>query len=293
MDILSLRYFIVSAEYSSFSKAAEFLYTTQPNISKHIQRLEEELKVKLFNRTGKNVELTDAGLKCLVEIRNIVEKVDLLKDNAYKYNLGDYGDIKIGYTGEFDYSKFSRDVSSYSYKYPNINVLFTKSSQSEILNLLLKDKLDIILTLATGLIEFDSICYHEIIKNKLVLIVPESHRFASLNFVLKKDFGNEPIIMFDRNASPYVYDELVKYLHVNNLFDNIVSYESNLQNMLLKVESRKGITFLTDLSLRTCSNMHVLNFEYDQKRINVNLSFVWKKDNKNPALSLFLNDFCK
>lgn len=97
--------------------------------------------------------------------------------------------------------------------------------------------------------------------------------------------------MFTRDASPFVYDELLKYLHANNLYNNVVSYEDDLQSMILKVESGKGITFLTALSLRSSANkIHVLNFEYNKIKINVNLSLVWKENNKNPSLSLFLEE---
>lgn len=187
MDILSLRYFIAAAEYRSFSKAAEHSYTSQPNISKHIQRLEKELKVQLFIRKGKNIELTDVGLKCLSEIRDIVEKVDILKIKANKYRLGEYGELRIGYTGEFEYKKFSETINRFGSKHSNVNILFARKSQSEVLNELLEDNLDVILTLSTGLNKIENICYREIAKNKLVLIVPYGHKFANYNFIKKED----------------------------------------------------------------------------------------------------------
>lgn len=289
MDFLSLKYFIAVAEHGSFSKAADHLYTTQPNVSRHIQRLEKELKVQLFNRTGKNVEMTYPGSKCLIEIKDIVEKVKALKNNAVGYSCGELGDLRIGYTGEFNYSKFSEIVGTFGNEHKNINILFSRKSQSEVLDALFKDELDIVLTLATGLNEIDNICYYEIMKNSLIIISPENHPFAEYDFVTNTDLREEPIIMFHRHTSPYVFDMLMKYLQDNNLYNNIVSYENDLQSMLLKVESGKGITFLTALSLRSsASKIHLLDFDYDRKETNVNLALVWKKENRNPSLSLFL-----
>ena len=61
MDFHQLEAFIKVAEYNSFSRAAEALFLTQPTISSHVISLEKELNIKLFDRRGKDIELTPAG----------------------------------------------------------------------------------------------------------------------------------------------------------------------------------------------------------------------------------------
>lgn len=61
MELLALRYFQAVAKYQNFTKAARATYTSQPNISKQISQLEEELGVQLFHRTNAGAELTPAG----------------------------------------------------------------------------------------------------------------------------------------------------------------------------------------------------------------------------------------
>ena len=63
MQIQQLTYFVAIAEQGSINKAAEKLFVTQPNLSKAISNLENELKVRIFNRTNKGVVLTDEGKK--------------------------------------------------------------------------------------------------------------------------------------------------------------------------------------------------------------------------------------
>ena len=65
MQIQQLTYFVAIAEQGSINKAAEKLFVTQPNLSKAISNLENELKVRIFNRTNKGVVLTDEGKKAL------------------------------------------------------------------------------------------------------------------------------------------------------------------------------------------------------------------------------------
>ncbi|MGB1092780.1 MAG: LysR family transcriptional regulator, partial [Oceanobacter sp.] len=71
MDLRQLRYFIVVAEEGNIGRAALRLHISQPPLTRQIQHLEDHLGVKLFVRTPKGVELTDAGHLLLEEARNI------------------------------------------------------------------------------------------------------------------------------------------------------------------------------------------------------------------------------
>ena len=71
MQIQQLTYFVAIAEQGSINKAAEKLFVTQPNLSKAISNLENELKVRIFNRTNKGVVLTDEGKKLYQYARTI------------------------------------------------------------------------------------------------------------------------------------------------------------------------------------------------------------------------------
>jgi DNA-binding transcriptional LysR family regulator len=61
VDFANLNAFIAIAEYGSFSGAGERLHLTQPAISKRIASLEQQLNVRLFDRLGREVSLTEAG----------------------------------------------------------------------------------------------------------------------------------------------------------------------------------------------------------------------------------------
>lgn len=89
MDIKWLKTFIVAAKYENFRKTSEKLFLTQPAITKHIKRLEEYLNIQLFERIGKTILLTSAGLNFLPYAREIVGK--------YEQGLADFESWKQGY----------------------------------------------------------------------------------------------------------------------------------------------------------------------------------------------------
>lgn len=76
MDFKQLESFIAIAKYNSFSKAARELYLTQPTLSNHIQNLESELGLLLFDRKGKTIELTSAGKTFKDHAIEIIKKRD-------------------------------------------------------------------------------------------------------------------------------------------------------------------------------------------------------------------------
>lgn len=101
MQIQQLTYFVAIAEQGSINKAAGKLFVTQPNLSKAISNLENELKVRIFNRTNKGVALTDEGKKLYQYARTIINQMELIqglseKEHAPVLSIASYPIITMG-----------------------------------------------------------------------------------------------------------------------------------------------------------------------------------------------------
>ncbi|WP_342048951.1 LysR family transcriptional regulator, partial [Bacillus sp. OTU530] len=82
MELRQIEYFTVVAEELHFGRAAIRLQMTQPPLSQQILQLERELGVKLFERTKRHVELTNAGKVFLQEVRDVLTRLERAKDAA-------------------------------------------------------------------------------------------------------------------------------------------------------------------------------------------------------------------
>src|SRR5437667_11548539 len=76
MELRSLAYFVRIAELGSITRAASHLRLAQPALTRHVQRLEEELGVALFTRANRGVRLTEAGEKLLESASRILRDVE-------------------------------------------------------------------------------------------------------------------------------------------------------------------------------------------------------------------------
>lgn len=80
VEMKQLEYFVVCCDCGSFSKAAQLLYTTQPNVSKVICQMETQLGCTLFNRKGRGITLTDAGKKIYKYAISIMENAESIAE---------------------------------------------------------------------------------------------------------------------------------------------------------------------------------------------------------------------
>ncbi len=123
MDISRLKYFVVTAEERSISRAAERLHITQPPLTRHIQSLEKELGVSLFNRTSGGVELTEAGKTVLGHARAIRTQVEQATEQVRKVARGQAGKIDIGVYGSAMLDSIPKILGAYSSSHPDVRVV--------------------------------------------------------------------------------------------------------------------------------------------------------------------------
>lgn len=122
MDINNLKAFISVAETGSFSAASEQLFLTQPAISKRIAALESELDTALFDRIGRQVGLTEAGLALLPRARKILDELEDSRRAIRNLSGKVSGTLSLGTSHHIGLHRLPPILSDYSQKYPDVKL---------------------------------------------------------------------------------------------------------------------------------------------------------------------------
>src|SRR6478735_2418823 len=146
MDIRSLQQVIAIRRHGSFAKAAEALGVSQPNLSQSVARLEDELKLKLFDRTAKGSVLTPIG-ELIVERADavIAETRDLARDAALLAG-GEPGAVRIGCTTALSMPLVMPLLQSIVRRHPGLKVHTEAAASARLLPLLESRELDVVFT---------------------------------------------------------------------------------------------------------------------------------------------------
>src|SRR4029079_15777306 len=95
MDLRLVRTFVTVAEQGTVSKAALHLRIAQPALSRHINDLEQELGLKLFDRVGRRLLLTGEGEQLLSDCRGLLNYASAIGERAQLLRRGDTGMLKV------------------------------------------------------------------------------------------------------------------------------------------------------------------------------------------------------
>jgi DNA-binding transcriptional LysR family regulator len=122
MDLSSLRAFVQVAREGSFSNAAELLYLTQPAVSKRVAGLENELSIRLFDRVGRQVYLTEAGRQLLPRAEQILQEMADIKRGLSNLSREISGRLVMGTSHHIGLHRLPQVLRRFSDCYPKVEL---------------------------------------------------------------------------------------------------------------------------------------------------------------------------
>ena len=198
MKLQQLRcvYQIVQNDFN-ISKAAEFLHTSQPGVSKQIQLLEDEIGIKIFQRNGKRLTgLSDAGDDLYKSISEIIREVSNIKNISHEHENDDAGSFTIATTHTQARYKLPKVVEAFVKKYPKINLNIHQGDPSQVTDQILKGDADVgIATESIGHSE-NIICIPCYSWNR-VIVFPKNHSLTNVKEITLQDIASYPMITYD------------------------------------------------------------------------------------------------
>lgn len=190
MKLRELLYIRTIAEEKNISKAAEKLYIAQPSLSQSLQKIENTLGTKLFQRTTDGLKLTYAGERYLDSATKIISIYEDLEKEIYDINDMRKGRLVIGTTIYLGAYVLPLVLPIYKQIYPNIELSIVEFNSTELEQLITGGKVDV--SIMHLPIQSDTICYKTLSIDRFLLAVPPQHRLN--NYGYSKEDGNYPYL---------------------------------------------------------------------------------------------------
>ncbi|GAA0182731.1 selenium metabolism-associated LysR family transcriptional regulator [Clostridium sediminicola] len=251
MDFKQLITFIEIVNLKSFSKASKKMFLTQPTVTNHIQRLEEELGIVLFDRNGREITLTDAGFIFF----NYAQEMVNLKDTAI-HHLNSYkskieGTIEINSSSipaQYILPYFVKDFNSH---YPGVSFRIKQTDSKKVHNLLKEGFINF------GIIgaryNYENIEYTKLIEDRLVLALPPSFKdiFSPYDTIDLQKLSTLPLILREEGSgSRYLIEKNLKEIGFAAKKLNIISEVSSNEAIKKMIKLNIGSSFISELAIK-------------------------------------------
>lgn len=201
MDISQMEYVLAVAKYRNFSQAAESCYISQSSLSQQIAGLEKELGIRLFSRTTRTIQITEAGESFVEMATNILRDTQRLKEAMSSFSDCQRGTINIGCITALERIHFNRLISSFYSIYPQLTMNIYSGKSISLLSSLEKHEVDVAFVAQPASQTFPHINFKTMGSDEYVILMSSSNPLSTKKMIDLADLKNERFILHGPNQA--------------------------------------------------------------------------------------------
>ena len=278
INLKQLEAFVTTAEYASFTKAAEALYLTQSTLSAHINALEEILQMRLIQRGARRrVQLTPEGKQAYNMAKEIINRCRAMENLSSSI---EQCQLAVGASSVPAQYLLPELMSGFLEKNPDSRYVLQKGDSDRIHQLLKMAEVSIGFVGAAR--DRDKHHYHVVTGDRLVLITAntENYRKQKRSGVTGRQLLHQPMIL--REESSGTRKAMESYLvrcGMSSRSLNLVAQIDNTEAIKSSVSRGIGVSVVSELTVREeVESGKLLSFDLDSGGVFRNIYLVWRKD---------------
>jgi LysR family hca operon transcriptional activator len=286
MELRHLRYFVAVAEAGSLTVAAERkLHTSQPSLSRQIRDLEDEVGAQLVIRRARGIELTPAGRSFLDHARSVLSQVEAAAVAARRVAHPAKPCFSMGFLTGHELTWMPEALRILRDELPNIDVMISSQYSPLLAKALLKGTVDAaFLRREKGVPE---LAYRVLVKEPLMVILPNDHRLAALKVINPRDLVGETFVTVSDTA-PVLREVIDNYLKRSGTKIRPAHEADHLAMGMSLIASTRGVGLLPAYAQNFLpSSVTSRPIKGDTPTIELVLGY--KKSNQSPILKLLLS----
>lgn len=251
MTIQQIEYVLAVNKYRHFAKAAEHCNVTQPTLSAMIQKLEDELEAKIFDRNTQPVSVTEIGKKIIEQAKHITEYFSKIKDIVLEEKKTVEGVFKLAVLPTIAPYLLPRFFPNMMLKYPKLDIRVIEMKTSQIAKALKEGEVDaaIIANEIKDSMFINNILFYE----EFFVYTSRKERIFEKERVKTTDITGERLWLLDEGHC--FRDQMIKFCKLEKVRLNQIAYSlGSMETFMRMVESGKGITFIPQLAIEQFSD---------------------------------------
>lgn len=240
MELQQLRYVVAVARTGNFSRAAEQCHVSQPSLSQQIQKLEDELGERLFERLKTRARLTPAGEALHERAVRILAEVESVRRDATEARGLTRGLVTLGVLPTIAPYLLPRVLPGFSREFPGVEIVVQEDTTIRLLNLLAAREID--LAIASLPVSDERMQTETLFNEELLVALPPNHPLVKKRTLRAADLESERFILMKEGHC--LGDQVLNFCSRRDFHPNILCRSAQIETIRALVQAGMGISLV-------------------------------------------------
>ncbi len=293
MNIKQLKYFQILAKNQHYTYTSEYFSISQPSLSHAIAELEKEVGIKLFQKKGRNVELTKEGEQYLLYVNQALQSLNEGEQFIKELTSISHGHIRLAFVYSLCMGYVPKIIKAFTGlpEYKNISFSFYEDLSANIVQELKSKRYDI--GLCSYLYDDPEIEFTRLAKQEIVFIISNDHPLSKRKKLDLKDIANEPVILYtERSGMKGYLDNIISESGVK--LTNVISHVESENAMIGLVSINYGIGMMIKVPVPEQANVSLIPMNKNRQKREIYVATVKNRPLMPVAQKFyrFLTQYC-
>jgi len=295
MDMRQLRYFLMIAREGQITRAAKLLNMEQPPLSRQLKQMEDELGVKLFDRHGKGLKLTDAGMHLKQRAESLYSQFNETIEEMKELEQGVRGVLSIGAVFSCS-SLLPQPIEQFRKKYPQVSYKILEGDHYYLGEQLEKHAIDLVFARLPfeALTDPKQLAVMPLPSDPFVVIVPTSwQQFERKSSFKLEELAHYPILTLKTDQTTHMHEQVLEACHRYGVKPDIICECSSVAITIALIADGLGISLLPRSVMSSFMDPRVKIIPLSHDFLQSDIGIVWLKEHYVPKRAQFFIETVK
>jgi LysR family hydrogen peroxide-inducible transcriptional activator len=246
VELHQLRYVVAVARMGNFSRAARECHVSQPSLSQQIQKLEDELGERLFDRLPRRAKPTSAGEAFLPRAQRVLDELDAAQREARDAHRLLRGSVSVGVLPTIAPYFLPPVIASFGKAYPGVEVIVQEDMTARLVEMGCACDLDLVI--ASLPIRDERFEHESLFREELLLAVPVGHRLATQKKVRLADLEGERFILMKEGHC--LGEQVLNFCHRRDFHPQVSCRSAQIETIQALVQAGLGISLVPQMAVK-------------------------------------------